>query len=106
MTTHLYSMGGVDTIAANSLPQALVIWCELTTELAEDYRDDLAQIPDSDTIKIRYEFEMIYELRHRLPLNATFEFDVYYDSPVIQVIATAKEWAEVSQPTIICSTEW
>ena len=107
MTTHLYSMDGVDTVAANSLAHALETWCEFTTELAEDYKDGLAQIPDEDIIKIRYEFDMVYDLRNALPPNATFEFSIFYKQPLIQVTATAKEWAKSTlNPTIICSTEW
>lgn len=107
MTLHLYSMGGVDTIAADNLKHALKTWCEFTSEEAEDYEDDLTRIPDKDILKIRYEFEMIYDLRNSFPLNASFEFDIYFGTAVLLVVATAKEWAEVqTDPIILSSTEW
>ncbi len=106
-TRHLYSMDGVDTIAANSLAQSLTIWCTFTTELAEDYKDGLAQIPDEDEVSIRYDLQMIYDLRFQFPLKATFEVFNYFGSLAIYVNALAKEWAEVTpKPSIICSTEW
>jgi len=105
---HLYRVYDTDTVAADTLTQAQEIWCQMTSELLEDYPHSFEIIPDHIKFDIRYEFNMLFDYEVFIPRDAEFEYSNDLDyGPICLVKATASQWAKASpKPNIICSTEW
>ncbi len=104
---HMYCMDDTDFIAANTITQALNYWSETTCEDPEYYKESLRQLPDNNSLTIRYELDDLEYTFYQIPTESLYEFVSALGAHQVLVTALNSRWAKLApKPTIICSTEW